>query len=105
MRLAAGGLGMNPDGDALRVAVEELREQLGPYEGGRDPNDADAARAAAEVAAVGRRIVHEIERLGLGGDRLGQAVRNLFECLGLGEEGSEISLRAGENPDSLTRPI
>jgi hypothetical protein len=44
------------------------------------------------------------ERDGIADDRLGQAVRNLFECLELGEEGAEISLRAGENPDSALRP-
>ena len=47
----------------------------------------------------------EIERLKLGSDRLGQHVRNLFECLELGEEGAQISLRAGENPNSVQRPL
>lgn len=56
------------------------------------------------AAALGRRLVNEIERGGLGHDRLGQCVRNLFECLELGREGAEISLRAGENPNSLQRP-
>ena len=37
-------------------------------------------------------------------DRLGQLVRNYFECLELGAEGAEISLRAGEDPRSLQRP-
>ena len=46
----------------------------------------------------------DIEKNKLGGDRLGQAVRNLFECLALGEEGAAISLRAGENPRSTLRP-
>ena len=46
----------------------------------------------------------EIEKAGAGADRLGQQVRNLFECLELGEEGAAISLRAGENPRSLLRP-
>ena len=104
-RLAAHGLDDNPEGDALRDAVEELRERLGAYEEGPEPPDDEAAREVAEVAAIARRIVDEIERLELGEDRLGQAVRNLFECLGLGEEGAEISLRAGENPNSLLRPV
>ncbi len=47
----------------------------------------------------------ELERAHLGSDLLGQLVRNYFECLELGEEGSEISLRAGENPKSLQRPV
>jgi hypothetical protein len=49
-------------------------------------------------------VVDDIEKSGVGYDRLGQAVRNLFECLSMGEEGSRISLRAGENPGSTMRP-
>ena len=37
------------------------------------------------------------------GDRLGQCVRNLFECLGLPNEGRRVSLACGENPDSIMR--
>ena len=37
------------------------------------------------------------------GDRLGQFVRNLFECLGLPEEGAALSLECGERPDSPLR--
>jgi hypothetical protein len=36
-------------------------------------------------------------------DRLGQHVRNLFECLGLAEEGAQLSLKCGERPDSPMR--
>ena len=36
-------------------------------------------------------------------DKLGQCVRNLFECLGLPNEGRRVSLVCGENPDSLMR--
>jgi hypothetical protein len=57
-----------------------------------------------EVARMGRELVAECERLSLKDDRLGQAVRNLFECLELGREGAVLSLRAGENPSSLLRP-
>ena len=56
------------------------------------------------AAALGRRLVDEIEGSRIGHDRLGQCVRNLFECLELGQEGAEISLRAGENPKSMQRP-
>jgi hypothetical protein len=56
------------------------------------------------VAALAREMVDEVERADAGDDRFGQAVRNLFECLALGEEGACISLRAGENPDSALRP-
>jgi len=61
-------------------------------------------RAADAVAVVTRQLVGEIEAAGYQGDRLGQCVRNLFECLGLAEEGAELSLRCGERPDSLLRP-
>ena len=51
------------------------------------------------------RWLADIERLHIGDDRLGQAVRNFFECLGLGVEGARLSLLAGENPDSALRPV
>ncbi len=57
-----------------------------------------------ESANLGRALVDAIERLNLGDDRVGQWVRNYFECLELGEEGARLSLRAGENPDSALRP-
>ncbi len=83
----------------------ELGALLDPYRE-RDGNgeEAEARRVTAEAAGLGRAIVAEIEKAGAGTDRLGQQVRNLFECLELGEEGAQISLRAGENPDSLLRP-
>jgi hypothetical protein len=31
--------------------------------------------------------------------------RNLFECLGLPEEGAELALFCGESPRSFTRPV
>lgn len=103
-RLAAAGLADHPEGEELTEAVNGILELLAELEGGEDPPDEAAAPLAEEVAALARRAVDEIERLELGEDRLGQAVRNLFECLGMGREGAEISLRAGENPASLTRP-
>jgi hypothetical protein len=69
-----------------------------------NPPEPDATRVRDEAAALGRQIVDEIERHNVGYDRLGQCVRNFFECLELGEEGVDISLRAGENPNSLQRP-
>ena len=53
---------------------------------------------------LGRLLVDHIERDQLGHDRLGQGIRNLFECLELGREGAVISLRAGEDPRSFQRP-
>lgn len=70
-----------------------------------NPPPDESKRLVEEAARIGREIVAEVERLGLGDDRLGLAVRNLFECLGLAAEGAQLSLRAGENPDSLLRPI
>lgn len=89
-------------GDVIALA-DLLRELLEPCRNDPDnPPNADAI--AVDAAAVGRRLVDEVERLGIGHDRLGQAVRNLFECLSLGEEGAALSLRAGENPNSALRP-
>jgi hypothetical protein len=70
-----------------------------------NPGEAEAAAARERAAMLARRLVDELEAAGIQGDRLGQYVRNLFECLELGEEGSAISLRAGENPESLQRPL
>ena len=59
---------------------------------------------AWEAAAHARLLAQEIARAGYSGDRIGQCVRNLFECLGLAEEGAEVSLTCGERPDSPLRP-
>ena len=58
-----------------------------------------------EVAALARQLVAELHEFGPTGDRLGQCVRNLFECLELGEEGARLSLLAGEDPSSMQRPV
>jgi hypothetical protein len=75
----------------------------------RDREDNGPAEAAEKVrqsaAALGRVVVDDIEKSGVGYDRLGQAVRNLFECLAMGQEGARISLRAGESPNSMMRPV
>jgi hypothetical protein len=93
---------------SLCVAEEltgALVELLDPWrEADSNPGAEEAARLVERAASLGRRIVDEIVRAQVGHDRLGQSIRNLFECLGLGEEGAEISLKAGENPDSLLRP-
>lgn len=69
------------------------------------PNDAESLKVRDEAAVIGRELVTLLEASPIKSDRLGQYVRNLFECLELGAEGAEISLRAGENPQSLQRPI
>ena len=90
--------------DAMLEAAEGLSNFLFRFsEDDDNPPGADLIRNAA--AALARTLVDEVERANIRGDRLGQYVRNLFECLELGEEGAAISLRAGENPDSLQRPL
>lgn len=86
------------------AAAEKLSKLLFRYTES-DDNPPDALRLRDEAAALGRALVYAIERSGLRNDRLGQYVRNFFECLELGEEGAAISLRAGENPGSLQRPL
>jgi hypothetical protein len=85
-------------------AAERLWSLLFRYSG-EDDNPAGAIQIRDDAAAIGREIVSAAVDAGITSDRLGQLVRNLFECLELGEEGAEISLRAGENPNSLQRPI
>ncbi len=90
---------------ALFVIISKLLEVLVPFhqlDENPPPDEAEAIRQQA--ASFGRRLVTEIELADAGDDRLGQCVRNLFECLEMGEEGARLSLRAGENPDSLQRP-
>lgn len=85
-------------------AAEKLSAYLFRSTSGED-NPPDALRIRDEAADLGRHLVDVLEAAHITGDRLGQLVRNLFECLELGKEGGEISLRAGENPHSLQRPI
>ena len=86
--------------------AETLDARLAKYAEREDnPADGEAAEAREIAADLGRKLVGALEAANLRGDRLGQYVRNLFECLELGREGAEISLRAGEDPGSLQRPI
>ena len=92
------------DANAVLEAAEGLSNFLFRFSEDEDnPPGAEVIRD--EAAALARTLVDEMERANIRGDRLGQYVRNLFECLELGHEGAEISLRAGENPDSLQRPL
>lgn len=85
------------------AALDELLYPMADAED--NPPGAEAERLRDEAATLGRRLVDAIEAEKLGQDRLGQCVRNLFECLGLGREGAAISLRAGEDPKSFQRPF
>ena len=91
--------------DALALA-ERLVLLLNPWKiTGENPAAVMAEEIREEAAFIGRGIVEEIESEGFGYDRLGQCIRNLFECLALGKEGAEIGLRAGEDPNSIQRPV
>jgi len=86
----------------LNAAVIGLRNRLEPWVEDADPET--AAASADPIVDVARELVQAIiddERAR--GDRLGQCVRNLFECLGLPSEGRRVSLACGENPDSIMR--
>jgi hypothetical protein len=100
---ATGAFGHEANGGA-----HALSEALGALEGTLRPFDADpvaeeALLAADAAATKGRSLVEAIVESRCRNDRLGQHVRNLFECLGLPEEGAELSLRCGERPDSPLR--
>lgn len=104
-QVARHGPDFPPDSHELLRNIGELSALLQPYMvGGDNPPEAEGQRVAEQALRLGRRIVDEVEKLKWGEDRLGQCVRNLFECLEHGEEGAAISLRAGEHPDSAQRP-
>lgn len=94
------------DAPDLMEAAEALSDALFRFvDADNDPSDREALAARERAAGLARKLVDELEATHIAGDRLGQLVRNLFECLELGEEGARISLRAGENPESLQRPV
>jgi hypothetical protein len=86
----------------VRELLAELDGILRPYP--TDPPPETAAAVAKAAAAPARLLAGEMARTGYTGDRLGQCIRNLFECLGLPEEGAALSLECGERPDSPLRP-
>ncbi len=92
--------------EAVLEAAEAMSNLLFRYSANEEnPEGAEAEQVRGKAAELGRQLVDELERAHIAGDRLGQYVRNYFECLELGEEGARISLRAGENPNSLQRPV
>lgn len=104
--LPADGTGGDTDAAAGRELTAELIALLDPcLDMDENPPGELAARLGDRAAILGRRLVDHTERGGFGNDRLGQCVRNFFECLELGREGADISLRAGEDPRSLQRPV
>jgi hypothetical protein len=94
------------DAPALLDTAEALSNRLFRYtDAEENPKGTEAETAREEAAMLGRQLVDLLESSSIRGDRLGQFVRNLFECLAQGEEGAALSLRAGEDPDSLQRPV
>lgn len=89
----------------LRAQAEELLEPLLFYQLSQDYSaNITSYHVRDRAAERGRHLAERIAATGAGRDRLGQCVRNLFECLELGEEGARLGLVAGENPDSMQRP-
>jgi hypothetical protein len=99
--LGAFGGQSNGSGTALALALEALEEQARPYE--EDPPIEQALAAADAIADKARTLVAAILATPARGDRLGQFVRNLFECLGLADEGAALALDCGERADSPLR--
>ncbi|HET7434331.1 MAG TPA: hypothetical protein VFN10_06410 [Thermoanaerobaculia bacterium] len=94
------------DAPEVMDAAESLDSLLFKYsEESDNPPGVESARLRDRAATLGRQLVDALESSGITGDRIGQLVRNLFECLELGEEGAQLSLRAGERVDSLQRPV
>jgi hypothetical protein len=100
---ALGGFGSLGNGDGARLAhaFDALETHLRGFD--EDPPAAEALRAADEAAALARALVEAILASSARGDRLGEHVRNLFECLGLADEGAELSLACG-GPRASMRP-
>ena len=85
----------------LPEALLALEETLRDFD--EDPGAEIALPAADATAAAGRRLVDAILATPWRSDRLGQHVRNLYECLGAPDEGATLSLQCGERPDSPMR--
>jgi hypothetical protein len=100
---ALGAFGEDGNGGAFALvrAFEELEAVLRQFD--EDPPFEASLAAADAVAERSRALVSAILATPARGDRLGQFVRNLFECLGLHEEGLRLSLECGERPDSPLR--
>jgi hypothetical protein len=87
----------------LTIEIVEMLEPCTDLD--ENPSPAASRKLRERVSTAGRLLVAHIEDGHLGNDRVGQCVRNFFECLELGQEGADISLRAGENPASMQRPF
>lgn len=99
--LGAFGEAGNGGARSLHEALDQLERVLRDFD--EDPPQDAALHAADEAAERARGVVDAVLETSLRNDRLGQHVRNLFECLGLAEEGRTLSLLCGERPDSALR--
>ncbi len=95
--------------EEIRMRTRELASSIAAhlmfYRGDDDNPPADEAEEVRQaVLVLARQMVDRFENEGIQGDKLGQLIRNLFECLAEGREGAVQSLRAGENPESAQRP-
>jgi hypothetical protein len=99
--LGAAGVSGNGHAAPLTEAFGALDLALSPFD--EDPPVEEALAAADAVATRARELVEAILSSPFRGDRLGRHVRNLFECLGLPEEGAELALDCGERADSPLR--
>ena len=100
---ALGAFGEEGNGGAVALhgAFDALEQGLRAYD--EDPPPEEAIASADGAAQRARALVDVILGTPARSDRLGQHVRNLFECLGLAEEGATLSLLCGERPDSPLR--
>jgi len=99
--LGAFGEAGEPDDPALGAALDDLEGAVQGFD--EDPPFEEALRAADAVAERGRALVDALLKTPFRSDRLGQIVRNLFECTGLPQEGADLALLCGERPDSPLR--
>ena len=95
------GPGFGDEVDDELAAIERLLWPIA--EADENPPRGEAEAVAERLAGHGRKLVDVLEKHGVKSDRLGQCVRNFFECLERGAEGAELGLRAGEEPGSVQR--
>ena len=100
---ALGAFGEGGDGEAkaLHAAFDAVEQSVRDFD--EDPAPEETIVAADAAAEKARALVDAILETPARSDRLGQHVRNLFECLGLTEEAAILSLQCGERPDSPLR--
>jgi len=69
-----------------------------------DPSDFVGATVAEASALLLRTVVIRLKESEVDDSQIGRHVRNLFECLGMGEEGARLAIEVGEDPASPLRP-